>query len=454
IKAVWIMGTNPVDSLPEADAVKEALKTCPFVVVSDIVKETDTTLYADVRLPSEGWGEKEGLVTNSERRISRQQKFLQTPGGARADWWQLVQVAKRLGFEEAFDFPDAASIAKEYAALSAFENQGSRDFDIGGIAEMTAAEFSDFKPVQWPYRRGEQPSETRFFADGQFYTPDRKAQFCPPTGTAKRDPFLEYSFTLNTGRIRDQWHTMTRTGKSPRLSQHLAEPFAEIHPVDVTAMGIRDGDLVEIYNDFGSIVVRARLSERSRHKSVFVPMHWTDQFASNARLNGLVPALVDPFSGQPATKNIPCAIRPFVARYYGFMITRDKPVMTVADYWSLAKCTGGWRTEFAGRAVPNSYAQLARDLIGTGELIAYQDLGAGEYRYAIFENEQLKAAVYLSSSRVSVSRAWLVDQFASVHENQAGRYQVLAGRPGKTGSDNGAIVCSCFSIGRNQILSA
>lgn len=454
IKAVWIMGTNPVDSLPDADAVREALKTCPFVVISDIMEETDTTLYADVKLPSEGWGEKEGLVTNSERRISRQQKFLPTPGEARADWWQLCQVAKRLGFEEAFDFPDAASIAREYAALSAFENEGSRDFDIGAIADMTFAEFSDFKPVQWPYRRGECPSETRFFADGRFYTPDCKARFYPLKETAASGLSFDHPFTLNTGRIRDQWHTMTRTGKSPRLSQHLAEPFAEIHPVDAAEMGIGDADLVEINNDLGSIVVRTLLTDRARRKSVFVPMHWTDQFASNARVNSLVPAVVDPFSGQPAAKNIPCAIRPFAARYYGFMVVCDKPVMAAADYWSLAKCTGGWRVEFAGSKTPDNYTQLARNLIGTGELITYQDLGAEEYRYAVFENEQLKAAVYLSSTLVSVSRVWLINQLASVHENQDSRYQVLAGRPGNAESDIGAIVCSCFSIGRNQILNA
>ncbi|MEX0582568.1 MAG: molybdopterin dinucleotide binding domain-containing protein, partial [Sneathiella sp.] len=252
----------------------------------------------------------------------------------------------------------------------------------------------------------------------------------------------------------DQWHTMTRTGKSPRLSQHLAEPFAEIHPVDAAEMGIGDADLVEIYNDLGSIVVRALLTDRARRKSVFVPMHWTDQFASNARVNSLVPAVVDPFSGQPAAKNIPCAIRPFAARYYGFMVVCDKPVMAAADYWSLAKCTGGWRVEFAGSKTPDNYTQLARNLIGTGELITYQDLGAEEYRYAVFENEQLKAAVYLSSTLVSVSRVWLINQLASVHENQDSRYQVLAGRPGNAESDIGAIVCSCFSIGRNQILGA
>lgn len=454
IKAIWIMGTNPVDSLPEAGMVREALEACPFVVVSDIIQETDTTLYADVKLPSEGWGEKEGLVTNSERRISRQQKFLPTPGEVRADWWQLAEVAKRMGFAEAFDFADAAAVAREYAALSAFENDGERDFDIGALVGMAAEDFAKFVPVQWPFRAEESPTVTRFFADGGFYTPDGRARFCVPEETMGVAQSLDFPFVLNTGRIRDHWHTMTRTGKSPRLSQHLAEPFVEIHPADAAELGIGEASLVEISNNFGSIVVRALVTDRVRRKSVFVPMHWADQYASNARVNSLVPAVTDPFSGQPATKNIPCSIRPFVAQFHGFMVTRGKPHLSKLDYWAIAKCEDGWRVEFADLKVPAKFMDLAAELLGIGELLAYQDQKAGEYRYAVFDGEQLNGAIYMSSIPVSASRTWLVNQLGKAHENRLNRYQLLAGRSGGGEIDIGAIVCSCFSVGRNQILSA
>jgi assimilatory nitrate reductase catalytic subunit len=230
IKALWIMATNPADSLPDADAVEAALKVCPFVVVSDIASATDTLRHAHVKLPSAGWGEKDGTVTNSERRISRQRPFLSPPGEARADWWQLAEVAKRMGFAEAFDYSNPAEIFREYAALSAEENDGSRDFDIGAHAAIEPAEFDALQPFQWPALAKGTPEgdDFRFFASGNFYTPDRRARFIAVKPEPRRVIDGEYPFVLNTGRVRDHWHTMTRTGKSARLSAHMAEPFAEI----------------------------------------------------------------------------------------------------------------------------------------------------------------------------------------------------------------------------------
>ncbi len=166
IKALWIMATNPAVSMPDAGAVEAALKQCPFVVVSDIMATTDTARHAHVLLPSLGWGEKDGTVTNSERRISRQRGYLPAPGEAKADWWQFAEVGKRMGYADAFTYANPAEIFAEHASLSAFENNGSRDFDIGAFAEIGQPTYDDLAPFNWPQRSGERPHTTRFFADG------------------------------------------------------------------------------------------------------------------------------------------------------------------------------------------------------------------------------------------------------------------------------------------------
>ena len=169
---------------------------------------------AHILLPAAAWGEKDGTVTNSERRISRQRKFLALPGEARPDWWIVTEVARRMGFADAFPYRSAADVFREHAALSAFENNGARDFDIGGLATISDASFDALSPVQWPLRAGERTGKRRFFADGQFFTADRKARFVAPEHPALADATsTEFPFRLNTGRIRDQWHSMTRTGQ-------------------------------------------------------------------------------------------------------------------------------------------------------------------------------------------------------------------------------------------------
>ncbi|MGH6818538.1 MAG: molybdopterin oxidoreductase family protein, partial [Methylovirgula sp.] len=240
IKALWIMATNPADSMPEAGMVEAALKACPFVAVSDVVAETDTLRYAHVQLPAAAWGEKDGTVTNSERRISRQRRFLPIPGEAWPDWQIICAVAKRMGFAEAFSYNSPAEIFAEHAALSAYENGGARDFDIGAFAGIDDAQFDDMIPFQWPCPSTNASTETRFFSDGRFFTADQRARFIAIRPIAETRTSAEFPFILNTGRVRDHWHTMTRTGKSPRLSQHLAEPFAEIHPADAARLGIAD----------------------------------------------------------------------------------------------------------------------------------------------------------------------------------------------------------------------
>ncbi|WP_309085918.1 molybdopterin-dependent oxidoreductase [Chelativorans sp.] len=458
IKALWIMATNPADSMPDADAVVEALKACPFVVVSDISSATDTIRHAHVKLPSAGWGEKDGTVTNSERRISRQRPFLPSPGEARPDWWQILEVARRMGFAEAFPYSSAAEIFREHAALSAYENDGARDFDIGAYAGIGAREYGELSPFQWPAPTGRQEEGAlRFFADGGFYTPDRRARFVAVAARQRSVTDAEYPLVLNTGRVRDHWHTMTRTGKSARLSAHLAEPFAEIHPEDAARHGIGEAELMRVESRQGAAVVRALISPRQRRGSVFVPMHWTDQFASKGRVAALIEPVTDPFSGQPASKNVAVRIKPFQASFYGFAVSTARPAPDGLDYWALARSEDGWRAEMAHAVPPESAETLFRRLLrlpGSVEIIAYHDDRKGDHRLATFAGERLVGALYLSPGPVAVSRSFASAQLGQVHRDARARYRVVAGRAGADRPDPGAIVCSCFGVGINQITAA
>jgi assimilatory nitrate reductase catalytic subunit len=456
IKALWIMATNPVVSMPDASHVEAAIRACPFIVISDVTAASDTVRHAHVRLPAAAWGEKTGTVTNSERRISRQRNFLPLPGDARPDWWIVSEVGKRMGFANAFKYVSPAQIFAEHAALSSFENDGTRDFDIGAYAETDEAQFERLEPFQWPQPANSR-STTRFFGDGGYFTTDGNARFVPVQASLPARTSEEYPLTLNTGRVRDHWHTMTRTGKSQRLSQHFAEPYVELHPQDASRHDIRDADLVRVSTGLGAVLVRALISARQQPGSIFVPMHWTDQFAAKARIDSLAPALTDAISGQPASKNIAARIERFAATAYGFAVLAKKPSDIDAEYWALAKCSGGWRVELAFASNRADWARFANSLFGdasSAETLAFHDMKAGRYRFACFAGDRLAGAVFLSPEPVAVSRDWAVEQLASAHSVARARFAVIAGRPGKGALDRGATVCSCFGVGANEIVAA
>src|ERR1700761_7857287 len=275
IKALWVIGTNPAVSLPDADGVREALKKLELFVVSENVRSNDTVNSgAHVLLPAQAWGEKSGTVTNSERRISRQRPFMPVAGDAKPDWWIVSEVARRLGFGAAFDYKSAADIFREHAALSAFENDGSRDFDIGALTSLSDDGYDIMAPVLWPLREGAQ-SQARFFAEGSFYTNDGKARFIAPEIPALRtETHPGRPLRLNTGRIRDQWHTMTRTGLSPRLGSHLPEPYVEIHPDDASRFGVTDDSFARVTTDYGQCILKVVVSPRQQRGMLFAPIHW------------------------------------------------------------------------------------------------------------------------------------------------------------------------------------
>jgi assimilatory nitrate reductase catalytic subunit len=455
IKALWIVGTNPVDSMPDADAVRAALKTCPFVVVSDVVAKTDTTQFAHVLLPAQAWGEKDGTVTNSERRISRQRAFVAPLGEAMPDWWALCAVAKRLGFGAAFDFSGPAAIFREHAALSGFRNNGTRDFDISALAGISDVDYTKLAPFQWPLRAGEAMSDApkRMFADGKFFTPDGRARIVatPFKGLASRRS-ARHPFVLNTGRVRDQWHTMTRTGVAPRLSQHISEPYVEIAPRDAARLGILAGSLVRIANARGEMIARANISEGQREGSVFAPIHWTGQFASCARVDALVAANLDPIAGQPESKGSVVSLEPLTPQWFGFALKRERPQQPAADYWALAKIENGYRLELAGFDASPDWRHYAADLFGLDAgasdlLITMEDRHAGAFNCVATVDGAVVGALFVSRGPVKIARAWACENFAG----DADAMMLLAGRPPVALKDPGAKVCVCFNVGANTI---
>lgn len=448
VKALWIMATNPVVSMPDADRARQALLGCSTVIVSDMYATTDTARCADIFLPAAGWGEKSGTVTNSERRISRQRDFLPLPGDARPDWWIICEVAKRLGFSDAFDFASPAEIFAEHAALSGVGNAGKRDFDI---AELEAADYETLDPVQWPVSGGK--GRARLFGDGKFYTRDGRAQFVatpppPPKATAPGH------MILNSGRVRDHWHTMTRTGNAPRLSGHYAEPFVEIHPDDADRFGIRGTTLVQLENAWGRAVVRAQVTDRQRKGALFVPMHWTNSSASQGRVNALVAPYTDPVSGQPGLKMSAVSAAPAKVGLYGFAVSRERPECAKLDYWATGRAEGGWRTELAFFETPGDLEAETERLFGARggiDVLSFRDASTGRASFAGFAGPRLVFALWLSPDPVLVSRQWAAIRLLERHDDPMQRSAVLSGRPGADRPDPGPLICACFGVGANQI---
>jgi len=458
IKAVWIMGTNPAVSMPDSSKVREALKRCELVIVSDCMRDTDTTQFADVLLPAQGWGEKDGTVTNSERRISRQRSVLPIPGEAKADWWIISEVAKRMGHEKAFSYSEAADIFFEYVALSGYRNNGMRDFDISAWADMDYQAYDEMLPTQWPLITKEKGT-TRLFTDGRFFTASGKANFVAIT---PRLPAIEmnneFPLVLNTGRVRDHWHTLTRTGYSARLSGHINEPYVEIHPKDASIFRLQDKSLAIVESQWGEVIVRVSLSEQQRVGSVFVPIHWSQQFASQAGVDVLVNPAVDPISGQPEFKHTPVRIQSYSPQWYGFILSRRKLKITNANYWVCSKGRGYWKYEIAGNDLQGDWAGCARNLLCSQEeavgWVEYFDNAKSRYRAARLTNDKLESCVFIGPDINLPERDYLADLFSKGELSDLDRASLLMGKPAANAEDRGPVVCACFNVGLNQITTA
>jgi assimilatory nitrate reductase catalytic subunit len=461
VKALWVLGTNPADSMPRADRVRAALAACPFVAVSDCWA-SDTAEFADVLLPAAGWGEKDGTVTNSERRISRQRAFRAPPGEARPDWWMLAEVGRRLGWGAVFGYAGPADIFREHAALSAFENDGGRVFDIGALAGLSDSEYDALIPVQWPLARGGK-STARLFGDGRgFPTEDHRARFVPTRYRPPAEAPAPGMLILNTGRIRDQWHTMTRTGRVPRLMTHRTEPFLDIHPDDAATLELGGGGLALIESRHAATVMRIHLSAELRRGEVFAPMHWSDKFASNGAIDRLVGGVTDPVSGQPELKATPVNITALPTRWRGFLLRRSALTPGGEFYWSRIPVAGGHAYELAGwNDLPHgSEAEhWVTGLLDSGdrtELVVYADQGRGALRYASLADGRLDACLFVARGDAGLpSRAELETMLGGAVEPRT-RLGLVSGLPLSAAGrvDHGPIVCACFAVGLNTLRQA
>ncbi|WDZ94529.1 molybdopterin-dependent oxidoreductase [Herbaspirillum sp. WKF16] len=464
VKAVWVMATNPMVSLPDADLVRRALQKCELVVSSDVVEQTDTNALAHVLLPALAWGEKDGTVTNSERRISRQRAFLTAPGEARGDWRIICDVARSMGFD-GFDFDGPHAIFDEHARLSVHRNDESgarRVFKLSGLTGMDRPQYDALQPIQWPVQRlsdGSVAGAARVLEDLRFSHPDGRARFVP---TAPRGPANlaceDYPLILNTGRVRDHWHTMTRTGKSATLASHIPEAFIDIHPQDALLYGVREGGLARISSRWGAMVARVQHGGGIPRGSVFVPIHWNGQSASDARVGALVNPVVDPVSGEPEFKHTPVAIEEFRVAWHGFILTRHDLALDQITHWTRVQGRDFTRFELAGRNHIGDHAAWARKLLGVEDLEAdwleYEDLSDGSYRAVHVVDDRIDMCLFISARPDLPSRSWLAGLFAKDKLEDADRVGLLVGQPIEKGADAGPTVCSCFGVGRNTICDA
>jgi ferredoxin-nitrate reductase len=301
LKAIWIICTNPLTSLPNVRQAEAALAKAKFVVVQEISNKPETLAYADVVLPAAAWAEKEGTMTNSERRISHLAKVVDAPGEALPDAEIICRFARALGYK-GFEFADSEAIYKEHARLTA-----GTSIDISGL---NYAILKVRGSVQWPYRAGAPAPETaRLFLDQQFYTSTRRARIQPVQAVFRSEAVdADFPFILTTGRIRDQWHTMSKTGKVSKLNQHIPQAFIELHPQDAAGLQVAEGDLVTVRSRRGEVRVAARLAASIRPGVVLLPMHWGKILGSDLnRANNVTSGLVDPVSKEPDFKF--CAVQ-------------------------------------------------------------------------------------------------------------------------------------------------
>jgi len=480
IRALWIACTNPAHSLPEQALVREALQRAEFVVVQDAYRQTETTAYADLLLPAASWGERDGTQTNSERRITRVGAVAPPPGEARPDWMIARNFAQRLCFHlgrkdllRLFTWLTPEDLFREHAGMTR-----GRDLDISGLSYAVLQENG---PQQWPYPEGATQGTARLYTDLRFATPNGRARFIPlATHLTAESTDAEYPLQLLTGRLRDQWHTMSRTGRVARLYSHDDEACVALHADDLARLDVEDGDLVRVASRRGSVLLRARASDEMRPGQVFVSMHWGRRLLNNAGANELTVPACDPISKQPELKHAAVRVekaelpwRALIARSEGktpgqalLWLEQLQPLMAQFDYASLAlagseSATLVMRLAHAAPA-PDEWLDEIDTVLGMterseekgegGHCLSYRDTRRGIRKKALIEDGAL-AGVHLSGETAAAH--WLKDFVVSGKPADDIRRYLFAplATPPAGAAPRGRNVCACNNVSENDILA-
>ncbi|MFT4939463.1 MAG: assimilatory nitrate reductase catalytic subunit [Paraglaciecola sp.] len=461
VKAVWIMATNPVVSMPNRNKIEAALLKCEMVVVSDCVEKNDTLAFADVKFPATGWSEKDGTVTNSERRISRQRGILPPAGEAKPDWQIICEVAKAMGHTVAFNYQHPAQIFAEYAGLTAYQNNGSRDLDLSGLCALTAGEYDTLKPIQWPVNKSNPMGTKRLFTDNIFYTASGKAQFIAITPKIpEQSTSDEYPYVLNSGRIRDQWHTMTRTGNTAQLSSHIDQAFVAIHPADAENLQISEGDLIALNSAQSRaenhVVLPARFEPNQRKGELFTPIHWSRTWSSSASIASLYSDASDAISGQPELKHAAVAAEKVEFAAYGQIFSAQELSPTLLDskldYWMKSPLDNGFLYRFATHS---SEFELTRWLqVNFPLLTEWMSVLSEQHQYLwALRNGKLALATFFATNRLEINSTWINELLTQDMLQPEQKVALLRAEPDQA-FNQGRLVCSCFKVGENAIIDA
>ncbi|MFT5939729.1 MAG: assimilatory nitrate reductase catalytic subunit [Paraglaciecola sp.] len=477
VKAVWIMATNPMVSMPDRNKIEAALAKCEMVVVSDCVATNDTIKMADVVLPATTWSEKNGTVTNSERRISRQRGLLAPAGQARHDWQIICEVAKAMGFEKGFNFSHPSEIFCEHAGLSGKDNSGERDFDISALSHLSQGQYDSLLPVQWPVNQANPQGRKRLFTDGKFFTPNGKARFIAlEVHAPQQKTSPAYPFVLNSGRIRDQWHSMTRTGTTAELTSHISKATLSLHPLDAEALGVENDDLLGLnsivsQHKQAQVILPVKIDRGQRRGEVFAPIHWSQSNASSANITCLFTDANDAISGQAELKHGAVSLHKVDFMYYGVLaVAQDcaeqfanrEQLSQAFDYWHKTPIAGGQLITFAVGPVRADQAETPQIEFALGDWLQatvgrpFQWLTsqtATSHNSFAVEGKKMILAVFSGQHRVDINPQWLSALFAQNALSPEQQSGLLRAQPDLK-FNQGRLICSCFKVSETAILAA
>ncbi|TCS39768.1 nitrate reductase [Reinekea marinisedimentorum] len=448
IKVLWIMATNPVASLPNANKIREALKHVETVIVSDVIGETDTLNYAQIKLPALAWGEKDGTVTNTDRLISRQRPFLIAPGQARADWQAIADVAKKLGFTQAFNWQNSHEVFREHAQLSTINSGTPLTFNLSAVANLSFDDYQNWQPKQWPLDG--KTDASRLFGNGVFATENGKANMVPVKPVT---PVAgNHRFVLNTGRLRDQWHTMARTGMAATLNKHTNQLEVHLNPKDARSHGISNGDLLNIYSEQGEFYALARLEAAQNPGELFAPMHWNEHFAGKGGVGNCLASTVDPISGQPASKHSFVSFKKAEAKHNGFVFFKqddEQPVWLKNTVWFKSYTGNGTLVKFYSDKPLAGFI----DRLAEGDFdYSLHDSLSGSAQWAQFDAEGLNLWVTTSTEKCSWPEVTFLDEATHAGADNISLNSLVTGNFDNE-SSAGKTVCTCFGITDTQIKS-